>query len=156
MSLTITDEAGNPLPDGEIGEVSIKGENVTSGYLGDPKVVASPFTPAGYLRTGDQGYLDQDGYLHLTGRIKELINKGGEKISPVEIDNLLAQHSKIHEAVSFAIKDNLYGEDIGVAIVLQEGAQLPTAELLAWVRERAAKFKVPKVVCSLVSTPVPT
>ena len=155
VTLKIKDEAGNPLPHGQIGEVSVKGENVTSGYLGDPKVVASPFTPAGYLRTGDQGYLDKDGYLFLTGRIKELINKGGEKISPVEIDNLLVQHPKIQEAVSFAIKDDLYGEDVGVAIVLQEGAQLPTAELLAWFEKRAAKFKIPKVVCSLAPTPIP-
>lgn len=147
VSLTIVDEAGEPLPHGQIGEVSVKGENVTSGYLGDPKAAASLFTPAGYLRTGDQGYLDKDGYLHLTGRIKELINKGGEKISPVEIDNLLTQHPNIHEAVTFAIKDDIYGEDIGVAIVLEEGAQLPTVELLAWVGQRAAKFKVPKAVC---------
>ena len=153
VSLKIIDEAGKSLPQGQIGEVSVKGENVTSGYLSNPKTVASqsPFTPDGYFRTGDQGYLDKDGYLHLTGRIKELINKGGEKISPVEIDNLLTQHPKIHEAVSFAVQDDLYGEDIGVAVVLREGAQLRTVELLAWVGERAAKFKVPKAVRSLSS-----
>ena len=155
VTLKIKDEAGNPLPDGQIGEVSIKGENVTSGYLGDPKVVASPFTPAGYLRTGDQGYLDKDGYLFLTGRIKELINKGGEKISPIEIDNVLLQHPQIHEAVSFAIPDDLYGQNIAVAIVLQEGAQLPTAELLAWFEKRAAKFKIPKEVRSALPSRIP-
>ena len=149
VTLKIMDEASNPLPCGQIGEVSIKGENVTPGYLGDPTVVASPFTPAGFLRTGDQGYLDGDGYLFLTGRIKELINKGGEKISPIEIDNVLIQHPKIQEAVSFAIDDDLYGQDVAVAIVLQEGAQLQVAELLAWFGERAAKFKIPQKVCSL-------
>ncbi|KAL9101305.1 MAG: hypothetical protein Q9163_003417 [Psora crenata] len=146
VSLKIIDEAGNPLLQGQIGEVSIRGENVTSGYLGDPNVVTTPFTPAGYLRTGDQGYLDKDGYLFLTGRIKELINKGGEKISPVEIDNVLVQHPKVLEAVCFAIDDDLYGQDLAVAVVLQEGAQLPVAELLAWFAERVAKFKVPKKV----------
>ena len=154
VTLKIEDEMGNPLPSGKIGEVCVKGENVTSGYLGDPKVVASPFTSAGYLRTGDQGYLDNEGYLFLTGRIKELINKGGEKISPIEIDNVLVQHPKIHEAVSFAIHDDLYGENVAVAIVLQEGAQLPIAELSAWFEKRAAKFKVPKEVCFLAPTRV--
>jgi acyl-CoA synthetase (AMP-forming)/AMP-acid ligase II len=145
-NIKIKDEAGNVLPPGKIGEVSVKGENVTSGYLGDPKVVASPFTPAGYLRTGDQGYLDKEGYLFLTGRIKELINKGGEKISPIELDNVIIQHPKIQEAVTFAIDDELYGQDIAVAVVLQEGAQLPSEELVNWLKERVAKFKVPKKV----------
>jgi acyl-CoA synthetase (AMP-forming)/AMP-acid ligase II len=89
LALQITDDEGNSLPQGKVGEVCVLGSNVTSGYLGDSEVVASPFTKLGYLRTGDQGYLDEDGYLFLTGRIKELINKGGEKISPIEIDNLL-------------------------------------------------------------------
>lgn len=146
IKLKIKDEAGNVLPNGQIGEVTVKGENVTSGYLGDPTVIASPFTPAGYLRTGDQGYIDEDGYVFLTGRIKELINKGGEKISPVEIDNVLVQHPKISEAVSFAIDDDLYGQNVAVAVVLQEGSQLTKAELLAWFAERVAKFKVPKEV----------
>lgn len=146
LALKIMDDQGRTLPQGQIGEVCVYGPNVTSGYLGDPKVVASPFTATGYLRTGDQGYLDADGYLFLTGRIKELINKGGEKISPIEIDNLLAQHPKILEAVSFAIDDELYGQDIAVAVTLRPGCQLTTQELLCWVSERAAKFKIPKKV----------
>jgi len=137
------DDWGNSLPQGQIGEVCVYGANVTSGYLGN---AASPFTANGYLRTGDQGYLDPEGYLFLTGRIKELINKGGEKISPIEIDNLLAQHPKVLEAVSFAIDDELYGQNVAVAIVLREGSQLSTGELLNWFGERAAKFKIPKKV----------
>jgi acyl-CoA synthetase (AMP-forming)/AMP-acid ligase II len=147
IDLQIMDHRGNLLPRGHVGEVCVLGENVTPGYLGDPKVVAPPFTKSGYLRTGDQGYLDQDGYLFLTGRIKELINKGGEKISPIEIDNILVQHPKVQEAVSFAVDDDLYGQNVAAAIVLQEGAVLPPRELLAWFAERAAKFKVPKKVC---------
>jgi oxalate---CoA ligase len=146
IALQIMDDEGHSLPRGQVGEVCVLGENVTSGYLGDPNVVASPFTKSGYLRTGDQGYLDQDGYLFLTGRIKELINKGGEKISPIEIDNIFLQHPKVQEAVSFAIDDELYGQNVAVAITLQEGAVLPPAELLAWFGERAAKFKIPKKV----------
>lgn len=146
LDLKIMDDAGNALAQGEIGEVCVLGDNVTPGYLGDPKVVASPFTKSGYLRTGDQGYLDKDGYLFLTGRIKELINKGGEKISPIEIDNTLIQHPKIQEAVSFAIDDELYGQNVAVAIVIVDGQELSTEELLAWYAERAVKFKIPKKV----------
>lgn len=141
--LQIADEAGSPLPQGTIGEVCVFGSNVTSGYLGNAE---SPFTKAGYLRTGDQGYVDADGYLFLTGRIKELINKGGEKISPIEIDNLLAQHPNIAEAVSFAVDDELYGQNVAVAVVRREGALLSQEELIAWFGERAAKFKIPKKV----------
>jgi acyl-CoA synthetase (AMP-forming)/AMP-acid ligase II len=144
-------EAGKALAQGQIGEVCVLGANVTSGYLGDPKVVASPFTQDGYLRTGDQGYLDSEGYLFLTGRIKELINKGGEKISPIEIDNLLAQHPKVLEAVSFAIDDELYGQNVAVAVALKAGCELTTEELLTWFGERAAKFKIPKKVSCLHS-----
>ncbi|KAL2062957.1 hypothetical protein VTL71DRAFT_6029 [Oculimacula yallundae] len=144
LSLRIMDDDGKSLPQGKIGEVCVLGSNVTPGYLGEG--IASPFTSAGYLRTGDQGYLDEEGYLFLTGRIKELINKGGEKISPIEIDNLLAQHPKVFEAVSFAIDDELYGQNVGVAIALREGTDLSEEELLAWFGQRAAKYKVPKKV----------
>lgn len=147
VTLKIKDEAGYPLPRGKIGEVSVRGENLTPGYLGN---AASPFTPAGFLRTGDQGYLDRDGYLFLTGRIKELINKGGEKISPIEIDNVFIQHPKIQDAVSFAIDDELYGQDVAVAVVLQPGVQMSSAELLTWFSERVVKFKVPKKVLTFI------
>ncbi len=143
IELKIIDEAGTALPQGTIGEVCVLGSNVTSGYLGN---AASPFTPSGYLRTGDQGYLDAEGYLFLTGRIKELINKGGEKISPIEIDNLLAQHPKVLEAVSFAVEDELYGQNVAVAVSLKAGCEMSEEELKGWMGERAARFKVPKKV----------
>ncbi|KAF2706522.1 acetyl-CoA synthetase-like protein [Pleomassaria siparia CBS 279.74] len=144
VELTIMNDSGMPLSQGRIGEVCIKGPNVTSGYIGEG--IASPFFQSGHFRTGDQGYLDPEGYLFLTGRIKELINKGGEKISPIEIDNTLAQHPYIAEAVSFAIDDELYGQNVAVAICLKEGKSLTADELLQWYGERAAKFKIPKKV----------
>ena len=146
LELRVMDDEGDSLPQGKVGEICVLGSNVTSGYLGDPKVVASPFTKTGYLRTGDQGFVDEEGYLFLTGRIKELINKGGEKISPIEIDNLFAQHPSVLEAVSFAIDDDLYGQNVAVAIALQEGSEVSAQELLAWFGERAARFKIPKKV----------
>lgn len=146
VDVKIMDDEGEPLPQGKIGEVCIQGPNVTSGYMGEG--IASPFTKSGYFRTGDQGYLDEEGYLFLTGRIKELINKGGEKISPVEIDNLVTQHPSVAEAVSFAMDDDLYGQNVAIAVVLREGSDTSAEELMAWIGQRAAKFKIPKKVFS--------
>lgn len=144
VDLCIMNDSGETLPQGQIGEVCIQGRNVTSGYLGVG--IASPFTQSGYFRTGDQGFVDEDEYLILTGRIKELINKGGEKISPVEIDHVFAQNPKVLEAVSFAIDDELYGQDVAIAISLKAGETGSAEEFQSWYGERAAKFKIPKKV----------
>lgn len=146
VELWITDDDGKRLAPGSIGEVCVLGPNVTKGYLGISNASGSTFHKTGHLRTGDQGYVDDEGYLFLTGRIKELINKGGEKISPVEIDNVFAQHPSVLEAVTFAIEDELYGQDVGVAITLKEGLQASPGELLAWFAQRAVKFKIPRKV----------
>ncbi|KAK4506305.1 hypothetical protein PRZ48_000035 [Zasmidium cellare] len=129
----------NPLP--HIGE-----HYPGSGYLNNPDANKSSFTSDGFFRTGDQGKLDEKGYLFLTGRLKELINKGGEKISPVELDNVINQHEKIQEAVSFAIDDEGYGQDVGCAVKLADGQELDTTELKKWVSERLSNFKVPKKI----------
>ncbi|KAK1756834.1 hypothetical protein QBC47DRAFT_170516 [Echria macrotheca] len=145
VEVVILDDAGNPVsPPGAEGEICIRGENVTTGYLNNPAANASAFTASGYFRTGDQGRKDEDGYVVITGRIKELINKGGEKISPIELDNVLARHPAVGEAVSFAVPDEMYGQEVGVAVVLKPGAALSKDELRAWVGERLARFKVPK------------
>ncbi len=146
IKMSIMDDEGQELTGGSIGEVCIQGPNVTKGYIGDPQVTGNPFHQSGYFRTGDQGYMDKDGYLFLTGRIKELINKGGEKISPVEIDNMFAQHPKVLEAVTFAVKDDLYGQNLEVAITLREGCEVSSEELFAWFGQRAVKFKIPRQV----------
>ncbi|KAH8810768.1 hypothetical protein F5884DRAFT_819299 [Xylogone sp. PMI_703] len=146
VEVRIKNDSGESLPFGTIGEVCIRGDNVTKGYLNNPAANQSTFTQDGFLRTGDQGALSSDGYLTLTGRIKELINKGGEKISPIELDNTYSQHPHIAEAVSFAVHDELYGQDIGVAVVVKEGHKLSAEEFVNWIIERAVKFKVPKQV----------
>ncbi|KAI0024188.1 acetyl-CoA synthetase-like protein [Xylariomycetidae sp. FL0641] len=146
VEIKILNEAGDEMPQGAEGEICIKGENVTKGYLNNPSANASSFTNSGFFRTGDQGKKDEDGYVIITGRIKELINKAGEKISPIELDNVLTQHPSVAEAVSFAIPDELYGQDIGVAIVLKSGAKLGQDELRSWVSQKLAKFKTPKKV----------
>ncbi|KAI0851275.1 acetyl-CoA synthetase-like protein [Daldinia vernicosa] len=146
VEVKILNDAGDEVPQGTEGEICIRGENVTKGYLNNPTANATAFAKGGFFRTGDQGKKDEDGYIIITGRIKELINKGGEKISPIELDNVLTRHPSVSEAVSFAIPDELYGQDIGVAIVLKSGAKLEEDELRAWVNERLAKFKVPKKI----------
>ena len=99
----MTDDHGKTLAVGSVGEVCVLGPDFTKGYLDIPNVDGSTFHLTGHLRTADQEHVDEDGYLFLTGRIEELINKGGEKLSPVEIDNIFAQHQGVLEAVCFAI-----------------------------------------------------
>ncbi len=142
VDVAIMDEAGNLLPAGTPGEVVVRGANVTHGYHNNPEANAQAFTK-GWFRTGDRGVLDADGYLTLVGRIKELINRGGEKISPLEVDAALLAHPAVAEAASFAAPDAKYGEEVHAAVVLK--AEATPAELAAHCRERLADFKVPKV-----------
>ena len=148
VELRIFDQTGNTMPLGAEGEICVKGENITKGYLNNPEANATSFTRDGFFKTGDQGKQDKDGYVIITGRIKELINKGGEKISPVEVDNIVVQHPAVSEAVSFAIADETYGEDLGLAVVLKDNSKVSADELREWVTGKVAKFKVPKQVSS--------
>ena len=126
--ISIMDENGKSLPTKSIGEICIRGENVISGYENNPAANAASFT-GGWLRTGDRGFLDEDGYLFIQGRIKEIINRGGEKISPREIDEVLLSHPAVQQAVAFAVPHPLLGEDVGAAIVLREGQTVSVQEL---------------------------
>jgi acyl-CoA synthetase (AMP-forming)/AMP-acid ligase II len=143
VDIVIRDDQGHVLPTGQQGEVTIRGNNVMHGYLNNPDANASSFCD-GFFRTGDQGILDENGYLMLTGRLKELINRGGEKISPLEVDAALLEHPAVAEAVSFAAPDAKYGEEVQAAVVLK-GTATP-AEIQAHCLKRLADFKVPKVI----------
>jgi acyl-CoA synthetase (AMP-forming)/AMP-acid ligase II len=142
VDVAIMDEAGNLLPAGGAGEVVVRGANVMHGYHNNPEANAQAFTK-GWFRTGDRGVLDADGYLTLVGRIKELINRGGEKISPLEVDAALLSHPAVAEAASFAAPDAKYGEEVHAAVVLK--AEAAAQELTAHCLARLADFKVPKV-----------
>ncbi|KXT00153.1 hypothetical protein AC578_3306 [Pseudocercospora eumusae] len=146
VEVKILDQDGNEVAQGKEAEICIKGSNVTKGYINNDKANRESFTTDGFFRTGDQGKKDEDGYIIITGRIKELINKGGEKISPIELDNTLAQHPAVSEAVSFAIPDDLYGQDVGFAVVPKDGISLTEDEVKKWMSARVAKFKIPKRV----------
>lgn len=149
VEIKILNEQGEEVAQGKEAEICIKGENVTKGYLNNPSANATAFHKNGFFRTGDQGKKDPDGYVIITGRIKELINKGGEKISPIELDNVISQHPAVSEAVSFAIEDEMYGQDIGVAVVPKEGQSVTPEDIRKYMVEKVAKFKVPKKVCSV-------
>jgi acyl-CoA synthetase (AMP-forming)/AMP-acid ligase II len=137
------DAGGTHLQPGERGEVVIKGANVVRGYENNPEANASSFVD-GWFRTGDQGVLDENGYLTLTGRLKELINRGGEKISPREIDEVLLAHPKVAEAVAFGVPHQAWGEEVAAAVTLS--GEATEAELLAYCKERLAEFKRPKQI----------
>jgi oxalate---CoA ligase len=136
------DAAGRLLKPGQTGEVVIQGLNVTSGYENNPAANAECFTN-GWFRTGDQGYLDEDGYLFLTGRLKEIINRGGEKIAPREIDERLLEHPGVAQAIAFAVPHTSLGQDIAAAVILREGAAVSAAELRKFATAQLAAFKVP-------------
>ena len=146
VEVKVLDQDGIEVSTGSEAEICIRGPNVTRGYLNNEHANKTSFTQDGYFRTGDQGKLDLNGYIIITGRIKELINKGGEKISPVELDNTMVQHPSVVEAVSFAIPDDIYGQDIGVAVVPKPGVDLDEEKLRSWFASKVAPFKVPKKV----------
>ena len=150
--VAIMDEKGRLLDRGETGEVVIRGENVTAGYEGNPKANGEAFVD-GWFRTGDQGVIDADGYLSLTGRLKEIINRGGEKISPREVDEALMDHPAVLQAVTFALPHPKLGEDVGAAVVLREGRTATEQELGAFLSKRLAAFKTPRKILFLAEIP---
>jgi acyl-CoA synthetase (AMP-forming)/AMP-acid ligase II len=143
VEISIRDEGGNSLPSGTPGEVCIKGPNVIREYENNPEATAKSFF-GDWFRTGDQGYLDAEGYLVLTGRLKELINRGGEKIAPREIDEVLLAHPAVAEAVCFGVPHPAWGEEVAAAVVLK--GEATEQEVSAFCRERLAEFKVPKKI----------
>ena len=152
IELAVLDSRNQPLPAGERGEVSIKGPTVIDGYENNPDANAAAFTD-GWFRTGDEGYLDGDGYLFLTGRLKEQINRGGEKVSPLEVDEALLRHPSVAQAVTFAVPHPKLGEDVAAAVVAAEGAEVDERELRRFVSRSLAAFKVPRRVLVLGELP---
>jgi acyl-CoA synthetase (AMP-forming)/AMP-acid ligase II len=143
VRLGIMDDFGALVSQGGSGEVVIRGANVIDGYANNPEANAASFID-GWFRTGDQGSLDTDGYLSLIGRLKEMINRGGEKIAPREIDEVLLQHPAVGEAVAFGAPHAVWGEEVVAAVVLKQ--PVAEKELIAFARERLADYKVPKKI----------
>ena len=150
--IAIMDEDGALLALGQRGEVVIRGDNVTDGYRNNPEANATAYT-RGWFRTGDQGVLDDDLYLTITGRLKEIINRGGEKISPREVDEVLLQHPSVAQAVTFAMPHDRLGEEVAAAVVLREGEDSEERAIRRFVSERLADFKTPRRVVILDEIP---
>ncbi len=148
--LAIMDEGGGVLlPRGRVGEVVIRGANVTSGYRGAPEANATAFSSDGWFRTGDQGMLSHDGYLTITGRIKEIINRGGEKLAPRELDEVLSHHPAVAQAFAFPVPHAVLGEEVGAVVTIEADAGVGEdfiVELQAFAAARLAAFKVPRYV----------
>jgi acyl-CoA synthetase (AMP-forming)/AMP-acid ligase II/thioesterase domain-containing protein/acyl carrier protein len=141
--VVIMNNDGSFLPQGEIGEIMIRGQNVTKGYENNETANKDSFVN-GWFRTGDQGYFDSENYLTITARIKEIINRGGEKISPREVDEALLDHPSIAQAVTFAVPHPTLGEDVAAAVVLRDNQAATEWELQKFVATRLADFKVPR------------
>ncbi len=150
--IAIMDSGGALLPRGGTGEIVIRGANVTAGYENNPKANEEGFAD-GWFRTGDQGVMDADGYISITGRLKEIINRGGEKVSPREVDDILMDHPAVAQVVCFGMPHPKLGEEVAAAVVLREGRQASERELQSFVGSRVADFKVPKKILFLDEIP---
>jgi oxalate---CoA ligase len=150
--IAVMDDAGNLLPADTAGEIVIRGPNVTAGYENNQEANDRAFTN-GWFRTGDEGVLDAEGYLRITGRLKEVINRAGEKIAPLEVEAVLLEHPAIRQAVVFAMPDRLMGEEVASAVVLRDGMTIDETDLRDFVATRLTAFKVPKRVIHLTELP---
>jgi len=150
--VAVMDAAGQLLEPGGVGEVVIRGRNVTGGYENNPEANAAGFSN-GWFRTGDQGVMDAEGYLTITGRLKEIINRGGEKISPLEVDVVLMDHPAVMQVVTFASPHPKLGEEVAAAVVLHPDQEATEAEIRGFASERLADFKVPRKVLFLEEIP---
>jgi acyl-CoA synthetase (AMP-forming)/AMP-acid ligase II len=144
-AVAIMDERGQLLPAGSVGEIVVRGPNIFSGYEHRPEANAAGFT-SGWFRTGDAGVIDEQGYVTITSRLKEIINRGGEKISPREIDEVLLEHEAVREAVAFPVPHATLGEAVGAAVVLRDGATATERDILGFVAGRVAHYKVPSTL----------
>jgi len=151
--IRIADTNGETVPIGSPGEIVIRGPNVMKEYENNPTANADAFY-GDWFRTGDQGVMDEDGYVAITGRLKEIINRGGEKISPREVDEILMDHPSVHQCVTFGMPHDMLGEEVAAAIVLKQGTEATDKELRQFAAGRLADFKVPKKILILPEIPV--
>ncbi len=152
VEVAIIDKAEGLLPAGCEGQIAVRGPAVIRGYRNDAKADQNAFR-GGWLLTGDIGYLDDEDFLFVTGRIKDIINRGGEKVLPQEIDEVLSTHPSVSEAVAFGVAHPTLGEDVAAAVVLTPGAAVSEAELRQFAAHRLGDFKVPRRIVFLDAIP---
>ena len=145
VEIAILDGEGQRLSSGERGEIALRGPTITRGYDNDVAATQSAFRN-GWFRTGDLGYLDAEGYLFIVGRMKEIINRGGQKVAPAEVEEVLLSHPDVVEAAVFSVPHRQLGEDVAAAVVLRQDAKVSAQKLRDFARERLARFKVPGLI----------
>ena len=150
--VSVMDDSHKILENGMIGEIVIRGNSVTKGYLHNSQANKDSFIN-GWFRTGDQGFYDEEGFLQITGRIKEIINKGGEKISPLEIDDAIMQHESVFQGITFPILHSKLGEEVAAAIVLKNDHQLTVQEHKEFLSKILAPYKIPQTILFLDEIP---
>ena len=154
VEIEIRDPAnGQPVPTGQPGEIWVRSEQVMGGYWGKPEATAAAITADGWLRSGDGGHMDADGYIYVTDRIKDMIISGGENIYPAEIERVLAEHPALQDVAVIGVPDERWGEVPKAVVVAKPGASVDAEQLLAWCRERLASFKCPKTVDVVAELP---
>ena len=146
VEMKVIDAEGNDLPPGEIGEFVARGPRIMSGYFKDEEKTAKAFTKDGWLRTGDTGYRDEDGYFYLAGRGDDMIIRGGENISPEEVENALYSHPKIEEVAVIGVPDPEWGQEVKAVVVLKEGESTTADEIMEYCRQKLSSFKRPRAV----------
>jgi acyl-CoA synthetase (AMP-forming)/AMP-acid ligase II len=153
VEIKIIDEEGNDLPTVEIGEIVARGRRLMGGYWKDADKTAKTMTKDGWLRTGDMGYIDEDGYVFLAGRGDDMIIRGGENISPEEVENALYAHPAIEEVAVIGVPDPEWGQEPKAIVVLKKGETATAEELMEFCRERLASFKRPRSVVFVDTLP---
>jgi len=154
ITLEIRDPAtGQPVPTGQPGEIWVRSEQVMAGYWGKPEASAAAITADGWLRSGDGGRMDADGYIYVTDRIKDMIISGGENIYPAEIERVLAEHPALRDVAVIGVPDERWGEVPKAVVVAEPDATVDAEQLLAWCRERLASFKCPKTIDVVAGLP---
>jgi acyl-CoA synthetase (AMP-forming)/AMP-acid ligase II len=152
LRIAIMDPEGNHLGTDQRGEVAIQGANVFRGYENNPEANTRAFVK-GWFRTGDEGFLDEDCYLHLTGRMKDIIIRGGENIAPHEVDEVLLRHPAVAAAVTFGCAHPILGEEVAAAVVLSEGQSATESQLIKHCREFLADYKCPAKIYLVENIP---
>jgi acyl-CoA synthetase (AMP-forming)/AMP-acid ligase II len=151
--IRIVDGVGTSVPPMRVGEVCVRTPGVMTGYWNMPDATQETIDPDGWLRTGDAGYLDADGYLFLCDRIKDMIISGGENVYPIEVENAILTHPSVSEAAVIGVPDDRWGESVKAVVVLKEGPTLDAGQLIAYVRTRIAAYKIPKSIDFVASLP---
>jgi long-chain acyl-CoA synthetase len=146
VEIRIVDDEGRPVPQGEVGELAIRGHNVMKGYWGREEATAEAIDDAGWFRTGDVGRMDEDGYFYIVDRKKDLVIRGGLNVYPREIEEVIYEHPAVREAAVIGIPHETLGEEVAAAIALKPGAEATPSELRDFVKQRVAAYKYPRHV----------